>query len=49
MDPSYTAPDMETRTVFGLNLQQKKNNALINVEMMKNIVSQRKEVRKAMH
>lgn len=44
MDPEYQAPLMETRTLFGLQMQQKRNDAVINTEMMKNVVSNRKEV-----
>jgi phosphoribosylaminoimidazolecarboxamide formyltransferase/IMP cyclohydrolase len=35
---------METRTVFGLQLQQKRNDAIINSDLMKNVVTARKEV-----
>lgn len=35
---------METRTVFGLQLNQKRNDAVINSDMMKNVVTARKEV-----
>lgn len=46
MDPEYQAPLMETRTLFGLQMQQKRNDAVINTEMMKNVVSNRKELTK---
>lgn len=42
MDPSYDAPELETRQVYGLNLQQKRNNLQISQEMFKNIVTKHK-------
>ncbi|XP_022288230.2 bifunctional purine biosynthesis protein ATIC-like [Crassostrea virginica] len=44
IDPAYEPPAIETRTVFGLQLQQKRNDAVINSDMMKNIVTARKEL-----
>ncbi|KAK3098772.1 hypothetical protein FSP39_022970 [Pinctada imbricata] len=41
MDPTYMPPEVETRTVFGLQLQQKRNDAVIDRNMMKNIVTTR--------
>ncbi|XP_062592760.1 bifunctional purine biosynthesis protein ATIC-like [Saccostrea cucullata] len=46
IDPGYEPLAMETRTVFGLQLQQKRNDAVINSEMMKNIVTARKQINK---
>ncbi|KAJ8307358.1 hypothetical protein KUTeg_015442 [Tegillarca granosa] len=46
MDPGYEPTELETRTVFGLQMQQKRNDAEINAEMMKNITTKRKELGK---
>lgn len=35
---------METRTLFGLQMEQKRNDAVINKEVFENVVTQRKEV-----
>ena len=35
---------METRTLFGLQLQQKRNNGTINKSLFDNVTSQRKDV-----
>ena len=45
MDPAYEPDDMETRTLFGLKMQQKRNDAVINRDLFKNIVTKRQEVR----
>lgn len=42
MDPAYIPSDMESRTLFGLHLEQKRNDALITPETFKNIVSSNK-------
>lgn len=44
MDPAYDPPESETRTLFGLKLQQVRNNAMINKSVFSNIASKRKEV-----
>ena len=44
MDPAYEPPESETRTLFGLKLQQVRNNAMINKSVFSNIGSKRKEV-----
>ncbi|XP_048730789.2 bifunctional purine biosynthesis protein ATIC-like [Ostrea edulis] len=44
IDPGYEPPTIETRTVFGLQLQQKRNDAIINSDIMKNVVTARKEL-----
>ena len=44
MDPAYEPPESETRTLFGLKLQQLRNNATINKSVFSNIASKRKEV-----
>lgn len=39
MDPDYEPDDCEVRVLFGLHLEQKRNNALINKEFFNNVVS----------
>lgn len=45
IDSKYEPPAVETRTVFGLEMQQERNNAKITVELFKNIVSKEKNVK----
>ena len=40
MDPSYEPQEMESRQVFGVTLQQKRNDAVINADMLRNIVTE---------
>ncbi|XP_041372101.1 bifunctional purine biosynthesis protein ATIC-like [Gigantopelta aegis] len=44
MDPEYEPSPQETRTLFGLQLQQERNNAVISEKLFTNITSQRKEL-----
>lgn len=44
MDPSYEPPVIETRELYGIHMKQRRNDAVINADMMKNIVSNSKEV-----
>lgn len=44
IDPEYAPPESETRTVFGLQMTQKRNDAVINKLMFKNIVTQNTDV-----
>ncbi|OWF42604.1 bifunctional purine biosynthesis protein PURH-like isoform X1 [Mizuhopecten yessoensis] len=44
VDPTYDPPATETRTVFGLQMQQKPNDAVINPEMMTNVVTKKTEL-----
>lgn len=44
MDPNYQPSDIETRTLFGLTLSQKRNDAVIDKELFKNILSKNKTV-----
>ena len=46
MDPSYEAPTMESRTLYGLTLEQKRNDAVINGSLFSNekIVTSNKQV-----
>jgi phosphoribosylaminoimidazolecarboxamide formyltransferase / IMP cyclohydrolase len=44
MDASYEPQESETRQVYGLSLQQKRNNLQITAEMFKNIVTKNKNM-----
>lgn len=44
MDPHYEPDDVEVRTLYGLNLMQKRNNAVIDRSLFKNIVTKNKNV-----
>jgi len=44
MDPNYEPAEMELRTLYGLQMEQKRNNALIDASLFSNIVSSNKEV-----
>ena len=44
MDPDYEPPEMESRELFGLKLQQKRNNINISREHFQNIVTEEKEL-----
>lgn len=44
MDPQYEPDDLEVRTIYGLNLMQKRNNAVIDRALFKNIVTKNKSV-----
>lgn len=44
MDPNYVPPEIETRQVYGISMQQRRNDAVIDASMFKNVVTQNKEV-----
>lgn len=44
MDKSYQPSDIESRTLFGLHLEQKRNDAEINADTFKNIVTSNKNI-----
>jgi len=44
MDPSYQPSDIETRTLFGLNMSQRRNDAVIDKNVFTNVVSKNKTV-----
>lgn len=44
MDPQYEPDELEVRTLYGLNLMQKRNNAVIDRSLFKNIVTKNKNV-----
>lgn len=39
IDPSYTPPSIENRQVYGINLEQRRNDAVINADTFKEFVS----------
>lgn len=44
IDPNYTPDQIESRKVYGVTLQQKRNDAIINKSSFKEIVSQNKDL-----
>ncbi|BEI80568.1 hypothetical protein CcaverHIS002_0110970 [Cutaneotrichosporon cavernicola] len=44
MDPNYVPGDIETRQVYGVSVQQKRNDAKIDASLFTNIVSQNKDM-----
>uniref|UniRef100_A0A0K0E4F6 Phosphoribosylaminoimidazolecarboxamide formyltransferase n=2 Tax=Strongyloides stercoralis TaxID=6248 RepID=A0A0K0E4F6_STRER len=46
IDPKYLPSEDEVTTIFGLKLKQKRNNAIVNSELFKNIVSENKNLPK---
>ncbi len=45
MDASYEPPSIETRQVYGISLQQKRNDCKIDGSLFQNLVTKNKEVR----
>ncbi|GAV05429.1 hypothetical protein RvY_15566-2 [Ramazzottius varieornatus] len=43
IDPNYEPVEIETKTIFGVNLQQKRNDAVISKKMFDNLVSKNKQ------
>ncbi|KAK7060915.1 bifunctional phosphoribosylaminoimidazolecarboxamide formyltransferase/IMP cyclohydrolase [Paramarasmius palmivorus] len=44
IDPAYEPPEIETKQVYGIHLQQRRNNAKIDAKLFENIVSKQKEL-----
>lgn len=44
IDPTYVPPAIETKQVYGISLQQKRNDCKIDATLFQNIVSKNKEV-----
>jgi phosphoribosylaminoimidazolecarboxamide formyltransferase/IMP cyclohydrolase len=44
IDPNYVPSDIESKTLFGLHLEQKRNDALIDESVFKNIVTKNKQL-----
>ena len=49
MNPNYTPAEIETRQVYGVHLQQRRNDAKIDAKLFENIVTKNKEVRSPLH
>ena len=45
IDPNYVPAEVETKQVYGVSLQQKRNDAKIDAKSFENIVSKSKDVR----
>lgn len=45
IDPKYRPAETETRQVYGIYMQQRRNDAKISPDLFNNIVTQNKEVR----
>jgi len=41
IDPNYTPKDLETKTLFGMSMEQKRNDAVIDSSVFKNLVTKR--------
>lgn len=46
IDPAFEPALMESRTLFGLQMQQRRNDAIIDESLFANIVTDHKEVKK---
>ncbi len=44
IDPDYQPPEKETREVFGIVFEQKRNDVLISAEMLNNVVTKNKDI-----
>lgn len=44
IDPSYKAPETETREVFGINFEQKRNTIAITADTLKKVVTENKDI-----
>ncbi|THU99102.1 bifunctional purine biosynthesis protein ade10 [Dendrothele bispora CBS 962.96] len=44
IDPTYEPPEVETKQVYGISLQQRRNNAKIDARLFENIVTKQKEL-----
>ena len=44
MDENYQPDDMETRTLFGMQMQQKRNDSVIDKSLFNNVATKNQEV-----
>jgi len=44
IDPAYAPPDLETRQVFGVTLEQKRNAVIPSYDLLENVVTRRREI-----
>jgi AICAR transformylase/IMP cyclohydrolase PurH len=49
MDADYVPPDIETRQVYGISLQQRRNDCKIDETLFQNIVTSNKDVSAALY
>ena len=49
IDPTYKPPEVETKQVYGVSLQQKRNDSKIDAKLFENIVTEKKEVSSLYH
>lgn len=45
IDPNFQPDDIETRQVYGISMQQRRNDVKISKELFKNVVSEKKEIK----
>lgn len=45
MDPTYCPPAIETRQVYGISMQQRRNDCVIDEKLFQNVVTEQKDVR----
>ena len=43
IDPDYLPEETETREVFGIQFEQKRNNAVATADILKNVVTKKKD------
>lgn len=48
MDANYVPPEIETRQVYGISLQQRRNDCKIDESLFQNIVTSNKEVSRSL-
>lgn len=44
MDPNYEPPSVETRQVYGISMQQRRNDCKIDASLFENVVTANKDV-----
>ena len=49
MDPAYEPDETEVRTIYGLQLEQRRNDAVINKDVFNNIVTSNATVKLVSH
>jgi phosphoribosylaminoimidazolecarboxamide formyltransferase/IMP cyclohydrolase len=49
IDPAYEPPEVETRDVFGVTFEQKRNDVRIGDEMLQNVVTRNKDIPASAH
>jgi len=47
VDPGYEPPELETRQVFGVSFEQRRNDVVPSADLLKNVVTRRKELPEA--